>query len=121
MGIAAVLGGAILLVTYAPQRADVSGTRWYTAAEARPLFADCAYRLSIFLQDFSDAHRLHEDGPIRDLQERAVAQYERRALGQPQPDPLAAQRLGAVYAQRGYDDEAKAMFALAAQCDEVRA
>ena len=121
VGIAAILGGAILLMSFVPQRADVSGTRWYTAAETRPMFADCAYRLSIFLQDFSDAHHLHEDGAIRDLQERAVAQYERRALAQSQPSALAAQRLGAVYGQRGYEDEAKDMFARAAQYDDVRA
>jgi membrane protease YdiL (CAAX protease family) len=121
MGIAVVLGGAILLMNLVPQRADVSGTRWYAAAAERPMFADCTYRLSVFLQDLSDRHRLHEDGPIRDLQERAVAQYERLALGRPQPDALAAQRLGAVYAQRGYFDEAKDMFALAAQYDDARA
>ena len=111
----------MLLIAVVPQRADVSGTRWYSAAEARPMFADCAYRLGVCLQDFSDAHGLHQDGPIRDMQERAVAQYERGALGQPQPNALAAQRLGAVYGQRGYDDEAKEMFALAAQHDDARA
>lgn len=99
--------GAALLV--GGGRPTTSGpAEWYGSARQRLLQADLSYRLGQALALLSA--ETPGAGPIADyqaqLQERAVAEYERQGLG-PDASGAALHRLGLIYGARNYATQAQ--------------
>lgn len=92
----------------------------YEASRQRLLQADFTYRLSYFWEGISAPGTLPGIGGPGELRERAIADYEREILVA-KPNPAALHRLGIIYGQRGYREQAEQALTRAATLDEPRA
>lgn len=92
----------------------------YETSRQRLLQADFTYRLSNAWERLSAPEVLPGIGGARELRERAVAAYEREILV-PKPNPAALHRLGVIYGERGYAEQAEQVLTRAATLDESRA
>lgn len=114
--IAALFVAAVTLIGLNAKRASLPSERWYQISLQQVMEADLIYRLG------DAAERVAVIWPpvkaqSRELMERGIALWERRALG-PHPSPAAAYRLGVIYGHRGYGEQAADMLTLAAGLDE---
>ncbi len=84
------------------------------------LQADLMYRMGAYLELVRPGHSWPIVREARLLQERAIAEYERAALGD-LPNPAAWHRLGLIYGERGFLKQAQEAFMRAAALDEQHA
>lgn len=115
--IAAMFTAAAVLIGLHQQRASMPSERWYRIARQQVMEADLSWRLGEAFDQIGEPAVLGGPDAARQMQERAVAGWERRVLAS-RPSHAAALRLGIVYGHRGYGDHAADMFALAASLDE---
>lgn len=81
---------------------------------------DLYWRLALGVREYGEqSPRLL--GWARELEERALAGYERRYLGQARVAPQCRQRLAIAYGRRGYTDEAADLLGEARKEDPLRA
>ena len=110
----AALTGLLIALVGGPY--DLASGNWLQSPAQMTLPADILYRVSVGLAasgyeaGAGDAFSAHQ------LQQTAVALYERGALG-PQGTAKASCRLGIIYAKSGHRDHARAMFEQAMQRD----
>lgn len=112
------LGAGIVYVSGRPGRLPQSD--WYEISRQRILQADLMYRMALYLDLVMPDEPLPAIGGARQLKERAIADYERETLGG-RPNPAALHRLGVVYGERGYYEQARQALARAATLDETHA
>ncbi len=114
--IAALFAATATLLGLHQQRTGLPSERWYQLARQQVMEADLAWRLADALEQLDQATRT--GGPVaKEMRDRAVAGWERRALAR-RPSHAAALRLGVVYGHRGYPEQAGEMLTLAASLDE---
>lgn len=87
------------------------------AAADEVMAADLSYRYAVFAWDLAARCGVPGVGSPSAWEERAVAAYERLALGK-NPEPAACHRLGVIYARRGYIRQAREMLTRALTRDE---
>lgn len=114
--IAALFVAAATLIGLNTQRASLPSERWYQVSRQQVMEADLIYRLGDAAERVAGTW-LPAEARGKELMERGVALWERRALGQ-RPTPAAAYRLGVIYGHRGYGEYAADMLTLAAGLDE---
>lgn len=114
---AIALAAAVLMLT---GRSRLPARDLYESDRQQLVQADLMYRLGQFWELWAGGEALPALGEARDLRERAMARYERAALG-PHPDPMALHRLGVLYGERGYARQAREALTRAATLDEARA
>ncbi len=94
---------------------------WFDGKRQALISADLSYRLGDVLELIGRRSSLDTDGLSHDFRERAVAAYERLALGSPH-SAGALHRLGLIYGARGYSTQARDMLGRgAAQAGEQAA
>jgi hypothetical protein len=93
---------------------------WYELSRQRLMQADLLYRMGLYLDLVMPDEPVPGVGGARQLRERAIADYERDVLSG-RPNPAALQRLGIIYAERGYVEQARQAFGRGAQLDDEHA
>ncbi|MCE5238630.1 CPBP family intramembrane metalloprotease [bacterium] len=93
---------------------------WYEISRQRILQADLMYRMGMYLDLVMPHEELPGVGGPRQLKEKAIADYEREVLVG-RPNPVALYRLGVIYGDRGYLEQARQALVRAATLDEEHA
>ncbi|MEN6305203.1 MAG: hypothetical protein ABFD96_20945, partial [Armatimonadia bacterium] len=92
---------------------------WYASSRQAIIQADLMYRMASYWDAATGG-----ESPFRghqwQLRERALAEYERESLVE-RPNPVALHRLGIIYGERGYSQQAQQVLNRAATLDEERA
>jgi membrane protease YdiL (CAAX protease family) len=112
------LAAGIMTTSKRPGRLPQSD--WYQLSRQRLLQADLTYRVGVYLSLALPDEALPGFGNAHQLQERAIAEYERVALTG-RPNPVALHRLGIIYGARGYYEQARQVLNRAASLDEEHA
>jgi membrane protease YdiL (CAAX protease family) len=115
--IAAMFAAAAVLIGLHQQRTSMPSERWYRLSRQQVMEADLSWRFGEAVEQLGDLGELMGLESAREMKERAIAGWERRALAN-RPSHAAAVRLGVVYGSRDYPEHAAEMFALAASLDE---
>ena len=113
-----VIGAAVIMLSDRAGR--LPSADWYESSRQGILQADLQYRLATFWEQVDSASSLPGIGGAHELLERAVAEYEREGL-KPNPSPAALHRLGVIYGERGYAEQAQQALTRAATLDEPKA
>ena len=108
------------LVALGGHSGRLPGGDWYELSRQRILQADLMYRMGLYLDQVMPDEAVPGVGGARQLKEKAIADYERDVLSG-RPNPAALQRLGIIYAQRGYVEQARQAFGRGAQLDSEHA
>lgn len=121
--IVAMFGTAAAIFHTSHQLPMLPAGEYYAASRQQIMQADLTFRLALFLEVWgggvgSGAEALRP--AAHSLQERAVAEYERLALDS-SPNPLALHRLGVIYGDRDYEQQAEQVLVRAAARDEEKA
>ena len=115
--IAAIIGAGFAVLRH---EGGVATGEMYHRSKEKVLQADLLFRVGMFLHIAGGGKS--GEGVFRHavyLQERAVAEYEKLALG-PSRNPVAMHRLGIIYGMRGYHPQAVGLLMQAAERDENR-
>jgi membrane protease YdiL (CAAX protease family) len=115
--IAAMFAAAAVLIGLHQQRGGMPSDRWYRLSRQQVMEADLSWRMGEALEQFHVGGALGGADAARQMRERAIAGWERRALAR-RPSHAAALRLGVIYGHRGYAEQSAEMLALAASLDE---
>ncbi|NLO04496.1 MAG: CPBP family intramembrane metalloprotease [candidate division WS1 bacterium] len=115
--IVAMLVAAAILIGLHQQRASLPSERWYRLSQQQVVEADLSWRVADAMELLRQQAAFVDAETVRQMRERAVGVWERRALAG-QTNHAAAYRLGVVYGHRGYAEQSSDMLALAAQLDE---
>lgn len=115
-----MLGIAAAIVAVGGAQGRLPEGDWYELSRQRILQADLTYRLALYLDLVLPNKSLPALGGARQLKERAMAEYEREALVG-RPNPVALHRLGILYGERGYREQAREALVRAATLDESHA
>ncbi len=103
----AALTGLLIALVGGPY--GIASGNWLQSPARMTLPADILYRVSVGLAASGYQPGNSVTFSARQLQQIAIALYERDALG-PQRSAQASYRLGIIYAKSGYRDHARAMF-----------
>ena len=116
----ALLGAAASLWALAQRVMPAPGPELLGPRSPELALVDACHRLSVWLPQAAEEAGL--PGVLRPTlsEEQSVAAYERMALREARPEPLAYHRLAVIYGERGYLEQAHEMLgeALAAGVDE---
>jgi len=93
---------------------------WYEISRQHILQADLMYRMGLYLDQVMPTEALPAVGGARQLKEKAIADYERQAMAS-KPNAVALYRLGVIYGDRGYLEQARQALVRAATLDEEHA
>lgn len=111
---------AVVLATMGGRPGQMPASDWYETSRQQIVQADLTYRMTMYFEQVAGVSHLPALGGLHDLREKAVAAYE-RAILVPRPNPLALQRLGIIYGERGYAEQAQEVLMRAAALDETHA
>ncbi len=115
--IAAMFAAAATLIALHQQRASMPSERWYRLSRQQVMEADLSWRLGAAIEQLGGRVGITEAETVRQMRQRAIAGWERRALAE-RPSHAAAMRLGIIYGRQGYTDQSGDMFTLAASLHE---
>lgn len=118
--IVALVAAAAALVMLGDRGGRLPSGGWYEASRQRTLQADLQYRFAMFWEQIASRASFPGLGGVDELRERAVAEYEREALS-PHPSARVLHRLGIIYGERGYPEQAQQALTRAATLDEAHA
>jgi len=109
----AALCGATIGLLRVPAALKPNASPDLVARSATTAAADVMYRLAVWVPEASLRAGYGDVLRPTPREESAVARFELLALPAESADPVASHRLGIIYGERGYPDQAQAMFAQA--------
>lgn len=92
---------------------------WYASSRRAIIQADLMYRMASYWDSATGGEGAFRS-PQWQMREKALAEYEHESLVE-RPNPVALHRLGIIYGERGYSEQAQKVLNRAATLDEERA